>query len=61
VELAELQDWCSESLPRAALPRQVIVVDQLPHLGSGKVDRLAVQQIAIAADSARRSSAGNGS
>jgi O-succinylbenzoic acid--CoA ligase len=48
VELAELRDWCSESLPRAALPRQVIVVDQLPHLGSGKVDRLAVQQIAIA-------------
>ncbi|HVW81751.1 MAG TPA: AMP-binding protein [Mycobacteriales bacterium] len=46
VELEELRDWCSRSLPRAALPRQVVVLDELPQLPSGKLDRLAARRLA---------------
>ncbi|HWA66823.1 MAG TPA: AMP-binding protein [Mycobacteriales bacterium] len=48
VGLAELRDWCSASLPKASLPRQVIQVGELPYLASGKLDRLAVRAIASA-------------
>jgi acyl-coenzyme A synthetase/AMP-(fatty) acid ligase len=34
------------SLPRAALPREVIAVEELPKLASGKLDRLEVRRIA---------------
>jgi O-succinylbenzoic acid--CoA ligase len=48
VTLEELRDWCATSLPKAALPRRVVSVERLPYLASGKVDRLAVQEIASA-------------
>jgi O-succinylbenzoic acid--CoA ligase len=43
---AELRDWCRRSLPAAAAPRDVLVVDEIPRLASGKPDRLAVQSLA---------------
>jgi O-succinylbenzoic acid--CoA ligase len=46
--LAELRELCAVRLPRAAAPRALVVVDELPHLVSGKPDRLAVQQLAQA-------------
>jgi len=38
--LDELRAWCRETLPAAAAPRQLVLVDDLPKLPSGKVDRL---------------------
>lgn len=49
VELAELREWCASHLPRAALPRDLVTVDELPMLTSGKVDRLAARRIASSA------------
>ena len=43
---AELRDWCRRTLPSAAAPRDVLVVDEIPRLASGKPDRLAVQSLA---------------
>jgi o-succinylbenzoate---CoA ligase len=44
--LEELRDWCRERLPAAAAPRQLMIVNELPRLPSGKPDRLAVQSLA---------------
>ncbi|HEX3706175.1 MAG TPA: AMP-binding protein [Mycobacteriales bacterium] len=38
----ELREWCRALLPAASLPREVVVVDAMPRLASGKVDRLAL-------------------
>jgi o-succinylbenzoate---CoA ligase len=38
----ELRDWVSETLPRTWAPREVISLDALPMLASGKVDRQAL-------------------
>jgi O-succinylbenzoic acid--CoA ligase len=46
--LEELRDWCRQRLPAAAAPRQLVLVDDLPLLPSGKPDRLAVQSLAAA-------------
>jgi O-succinylbenzoic acid--CoA ligase len=46
ITVEELRDWCSQSLPRASLPRQVVMVDRLPQLPSGKPDRLAIRRLA---------------
>jgi O-succinylbenzoic acid--CoA ligase len=46
VTLEDLRDWCSMSLPRAALPRAVVAVAALPRLSTGKLDRLAVRGLA---------------
>jgi O-succinylbenzoic acid--CoA ligase len=35
----ELRDWVSETLPRTWAPRDVVQLDALPMLASGKVDR----------------------
>jgi O-succinylbenzoic acid--CoA ligase len=43
--LAELREWCRD-LPAAARPRDLVVVDALPTLASGKPDRLAVRRLA---------------
>jgi O-succinylbenzoic acid--CoA ligase len=43
--LDELRDWCSD-LPAAARPRDVVVVNDLPRLPSGKQDRLAIRRLA---------------
>ena len=42
VEFAELRDFVAETLPRTWAPRDVVVLDALPMLGSGKVDRQAL-------------------
>lgn len=42
VRLAELRDFVAETLPRTWAPRDVVVLDALPMLGSGKVDRQAL-------------------
>jgi O-succinylbenzoic acid--CoA ligase len=46
ISLEDLREWCAMSLPRAALPREVIAVEELPKLASGKLDRLEVRRIA---------------
>ena len=42
VGLSELRDFVAERLPRTWAPRDVVVLDALPMLGSGKVDRQAL-------------------
>ncbi len=49
VSLDELRDWVQGEHPRAWAPRRVVPVESLPLLANGKVDRLAVEQIAQAA------------
>lgn len=44
--LAEARDWVGEKHPRAWAPREVVVVPVLPMLANGKVDRLAVRELA---------------
>jgi len=43
--LAELREWCHAALPAASAPRQLVLVDELPRLSSGKVDRLALADL----------------
>ena len=49
VELVELRDWVAAVHPRAWAPRHVVRVEDLPLLPTGKVDRLAVQELATSA------------
>ena len=44
--LAELRDHVAAALPRTWAPKDLIVVDALPVLATGKVDRLAVRALA---------------
>jgi O-succinylbenzoic acid--CoA ligase len=44
--LAALRDWCGGQLSAAARPRGLLVVDEIPKLGSGKPDRLAISRLA---------------
>lgn len=44
--LEALREWCRARLPAAAAPRQLVLVDELPRLSSGKPDRLAAQSLA---------------
>jgi O-succinylbenzoic acid--CoA ligase len=46
LSLEEARDWVGEVHPRAWAPREVIVVPALPMLDNGKVDRLAVRDLA---------------
>jgi O-succinylbenzoic acid--CoA ligase len=46
VTLDEARDWVSAEHPRAWAPRDVVVVDALPLLGNGKVDRRRVEVLA---------------
>jgi O-succinylbenzoic acid--CoA ligase len=46
VGLEELRDWVGAVHPRAWAPRQLVVVPQLPMLGNGKPDRLALRAMA---------------
>ncbi|MGZ4494582.1 MAG: o-succinylbenzoate--CoA ligase [Nocardioides sp.] len=48
--LDEARDWVGAALPRAWAPRDVVPVAELPLLDNGKVDRLALQQIAARLD-----------
>ena len=47
--LAEAREWVGQKHPRAWAPREVVVVPELPMLANGKVDRLAVRELAGAA------------
>jgi len=44
--LDEARDWVGERHPRAWAPRDLLVVPALPMLDNGKVDRLAVRELA---------------
>jgi o-succinylbenzoate---CoA ligase len=46
LSLDEVRDWVAERHPRAWAPRDLVVVPALPMLGNGKVDRLAVRELA---------------
>ncbi len=43
--LDEARDWVSAEHPREWAPRQVVVVDEIPLLDNGKVDRLALKEL----------------
>lgn len=47
LSLEDARDWVTDAHPRAWAPRQVIVVDELPLLATGKVDRRALEQVAM--------------
>ncbi|MFL6002732.1 MAG: AMP-binding protein [Nocardioides sp.] len=44
--LDEVRDWVAQTHPRAWAPREVVVVDELPMLDNGKVDRMALRELA---------------
>jgi o-succinylbenzoate---CoA ligase len=44
VSLDELRDWVAEAHPRSWAPREVVTVEELPMLDSGKVDRMALRE-----------------
>lgn len=44
------RDWVGEVHPRAWAPRDLVVVPRLPMLANGKVDRLAVRDVAAGAN-----------
>ena len=46
LSLDEARDWVAERHPRAWAPRDLVVVPSLPMLTNGKVDRLAVRDLA---------------
>ncbi len=46
VSLAEVRDWVSEAHPRSWAPREVVPVEELPLLDNGKVDRMALRELA---------------
>jgi O-succinylbenzoic acid--CoA ligase len=46
LSLAEAREWVGAKHPRAWAPRDVVVVPGLPMLDNGKVDRLAVRELA---------------
>lgn len=43
-----LRDWVAEVHPRSWAPRQVVVLDALPLLPNGKVDRMALRRLVAA-------------
>ncbi len=43
--LADLQQWCEREVPAWSLPREVVLVTQLPTTASGKVSRARVRQV----------------
>lgn len=46
VPLAELRDWVGAAHPRSWAPRQLVALDEVPLLGNGKPDRLALRRLA---------------
>jgi o-succinylbenzoate---CoA ligase len=46
--LTELREWSADRLSAAARPRALLVLDEIPTLGSGKPDRLAISRLAAA-------------
>lgn len=51
LRLDELRDAVTEAgLPRAWAPRQVLLMDQLPQLSGGKVDRSRLREVAVSSE-----------
>ena len=46
VGLEDLRDWVGATHPRSWAPRQLVVIDAIPHLPNGKPDRLALKGLA---------------
>jgi acyl-CoA synthetase (AMP-forming)/AMP-acid ligase II len=49
VDLNEARDLIEAALGKAARPYSVVIVETIPTLSSGKVDRIAVHEIVRAA------------
>lgn len=60
LSLAEARDWVAEVHPRSWAPREVRVVDALPLLAHGKVDRLALRRLVRAPGAPGDHAAGTG-
>lgn len=45
LSLAEARDWVAERHPRSWAPRDLVVLDDLPLLGNGKVDRMSLREL----------------
>lgn len=43
--LADIRDWVAAAHPRAWAPRRLVILDELPSLANGKIDRLALQRV----------------
>jgi o-succinylbenzoate---CoA ligase len=43
VSLEELRAWVAQAHPRSWAPREVVVLDALPMLANGKVDRVKLR------------------
>jgi O-succinylbenzoic acid--CoA ligase len=52
--LADLQIAVAEALPAYAVPRELVHIDQLPWLASGKPDRVAIQSMIMKVRDARQ-------
>ncbi len=50
----DLREWLTERLPEYMVPWRFVIVDQLPKLSSGKIDRTVLQTIAKEATSHER-------
>ena len=48
LDLGDARDWVAEQHPRAWAPREIVHVDAFPLLGNGKIDRLALAELARA-------------
>ena len=46
LELDGLRDWVAVECPRSWAPRQLVPVEELPLLPNGKVDRMALRELA---------------
>jgi o-succinylbenzoate---CoA ligase len=46
VSLDEARDWAAAGVPRAWAPRQLVVLESLPMLANGKVNRVALRGLA---------------
>lgn len=46
IECEELRAWLKPRLAHFKLPREIVVLDALPYLGSGKVNRIALGELA---------------
>ncbi|MCZ3388157.1 MAG: o-succinylbenzoate--CoA ligase [Actinomycetia bacterium] len=46
IELSEVRSWCLDAIPHEWLPREVLTLEAIPMLPSGKPDRTAVRHIA---------------
>ena len=46
LSLAQAREWVAERHPRSWSPRDLVVLDALPLLGNGKVDRMRLRELA---------------